>query len=72
MISASAGPYAIEVTDSGDEASIRFKSSIPGRPFGSHSVSSDGLTVHFRNHQAGEFAALLSSLARQMVGEPAE
>jgi hypothetical protein len=69
VICASSGPYSIEVTDTGDEASIRFRSAISGRPFGSCSISSDGLAMHFCGPQAGEFAALLASVAWQMVGE---
>jgi hypothetical protein len=72
MFTATSGPYAITIVDTADESSIRFSSAIPGRPFGSYSVSSDGLTVHFRNHQRDEVIALLSSIAWQMAGETAE
>jgi hypothetical protein len=68
MLTATSGPYSITVVDDEDESSIRFQSSVPGKPFGSYSVSANGLSVHFRGHQSSEFIALLSSIAGHLPG----
>ena len=68
MISANSGPFSIELVETGDETTLRFRSRLPGRPFGSFSVASDGLSVHFKGHQATEASAMIASVAWQLAG----